>query len=237
MRAPDAPPHNIELEQALLGAMLVNNEAFHYVSAFLEPRAFFEPVHQKIYSVAADLIRVGKVANPITIKIFLPSDMDVAGLTASQYLARLAAEATTIINAADYGREIFNLATRRRLIDVGEYLVEAGRATDIKQNPGNLASGVIEELAEIVTTDAEHAGGMRTIGAAMMEYVDHVAAVYQGTASDDVIKTGLRDLDERTGGLKRGSLVILAGRPGMGKTTAALVVARDAARLAHGVAF
>src|ERR1700758_1467547 len=86
-------PHNIELEQALLGAILVNNEAFYRVSDYLEPRHFFEPIHQKLYEVTASLIRVGKTATPITLKTFLPPDIDVAGLTVSQYLARLAAEA------------------------------------------------------------------------------------------------------------------------------------------------
>src|SRR6187549_3872878 len=92
-------PHNIEAEQALLGAILVNNEAFYRVSDFLEPHHFFEPVHQKIYDTARGLIRGNKVATPITLKTFLPPDVDIAGLSVSQYLARLAAEATTVINA------------------------------------------------------------------------------------------------------------------------------------------
>src|SRR5580704_4500892 len=116
--APDAAPlyrtapHNIEAEQALLGAILVNNEAFYRVSDFLEPRHYFEPVHQRIYELASSLIRAGKVANPVTLKTFLPADADIAGLTVSQYLARLAAEATTVINAEDYGRTVYDLAIR-----------------------------------------------------------------------------------------------------------------------------
>src|SRR5215813_15203154 len=78
-------PHNIEAEQALLGAILVNNEAFYRVSDFLEPVHFFEPIHAKIYELAASLIRAGKVASPITLKTFLPPDLDIAGLNASQY--------------------------------------------------------------------------------------------------------------------------------------------------------
>src|SRR5947199_5027488 len=89
-------PHNIEAEQALLGALLVNNEAFYRVSDFLEPGHFFEPLHQKLFELAGSLIRAGKVATPVTLKTFLPADLDVAGLTVSQYLARLAAEATTV---------------------------------------------------------------------------------------------------------------------------------------------
>src|SRR5258707_7462372 len=97
-----AAPHNIEAEQALLGAILVNNEAFYRVSDFLEPPHFFEPIHAKIYELAASLVRARNVASPVTLKTFLPADFDVAGLTASQYLARLSAEATTAINADDY---------------------------------------------------------------------------------------------------------------------------------------
>src|SRR6201998_3169440 len=116
-------PHNIEAEQALLGAVLVNNAAPYRVSDFLEPLHFFEPIHQQIYDHARSLIRTGKLASPITLKTFLPGDIDIAGLTVAQYLARLAAEATTIINAADYGRAVYDLAIRRDLIGIGEDMV------------------------------------------------------------------------------------------------------------------
>src|SRR5881394_2549857 len=88
-----AAPHNIEAEQALLGAILVNNEALYRVTDFLEPQHFFEPIHQQIYDISRSLIRTGKLASPVTLKTFLPGDIDIAGLTPSQYLARLAAEA------------------------------------------------------------------------------------------------------------------------------------------------
>src|SRR5450755_3368854 len=116
-------PHNIEAEQALLGAILINNEAFYRVSDFLEPRHFFEPIHAKIYEVAASIIRAGKIATPVTLKTFLPPDADIAGLSPPQYLARIAADATTIINAEDYGRTIYDLAMRRDLIQIGEEMV------------------------------------------------------------------------------------------------------------------
>ncbi|MBC7575902.1 MAG: replicative DNA helicase, partial [Tardiphaga sp.] len=128
--APDAAtpayrtaPHNIEAEQSVLGAMLVNNDAFYRVSDFLKPEHFFEPIHQTIYETASSIIRAGKVATPVTLKTFLPTDTDLGGMTVGQYLARLAAEATTIINAHDYGRTIYELAIRRQLIHVGEDMV------------------------------------------------------------------------------------------------------------------
>src|SRR5438477_4218111 len=95
------PPHNIEAEQALLGAILVNNEAFYRVSDFLEPKHFFEPIHRRIFELAGGLMRANKTATPVTLKTFLPGDTDIAGLSLNQYLARLAAEATTTVNAED----------------------------------------------------------------------------------------------------------------------------------------
>src|ERR1700755_3578261 len=115
-------PHNIEAEQGLLGAILVNNDAFYRVSDFLQAKHFFLGVHQEIYDTAASLIRMGKVANPVTLKTFV-TEADLGGMTVSQYLARLAAEATTIINAQDYGRTIYELSLRRDLIGIGEGLV------------------------------------------------------------------------------------------------------------------
>src|SRR5256885_13246966 len=99
-----AAPHNIEAEQALLGAILVNNEAFYRVSDFLEPQHFFEPIHQQLYELAGNLIRAGKIATPVTLKTFLPADMDIGGLNARQYHPRLAAPATNVVHAADYRR-------------------------------------------------------------------------------------------------------------------------------------
>src|SRR5947209_19554925 len=118
--APDAgtpayrsAPHNIEAEQSLLGAILVNNDAFYRVSDFLEPKHFFEPLHQTIYETASSLIRMGKIATPATLKTFLPADTDVGGLTIGQYLARLPGEATTFVNHRRYVRPTNATAVRR----------------------------------------------------------------------------------------------------------------------------
>ena len=140
-------PHNIEAEQALLGAILVNNEAFYRVSDFLEPAHFFEPIHQKVYQLARDLIRAGKLATPVTLKTFLDASIDIGGLTVSQYLARLAAEATTIINAEDYGHTVYDLSIRRALIQVGEDMVNvalrrAGRLFAAQPDRGRRAAAI-----------------------------------------------------------------------------------------------
>jgi replicative DNA helicase len=222
-------PHNVELEQALLGAVLVNNEAFYRVSDFLEPRHFFEPIHQKLYDVAASLIRVGKTATPVTVKTFLPPDLDVAGLTANQYLARLAAEATTVINAADYGRTIYDLAIRRSLILIGEEMVNAAYDAPADERPQEQIEQAERNLYELAET-GRYDGGFQRFAQALTTAVEMAAHAYQRDGKLSGLATGLRTLDVKLGGLQKSDLVILAGRPGMGKTALATNIAYNVAR-------
>ena len=226
-------PHNIELEQALLGAILVNNEAFYRVSDYLEPRHFFEPVHQKLYEIAASLVRVGKTATPITLKTFLPSDLDVAGLTASQYLARLAAEATTVINASDYGRTIYDLAIRRALILIGEEVVNAAYDAPADERPQDQIEQAERSLYELAET-GRYGGGFQRFAQALTTAVEMAAHAYQRDGKLSGLATGLRDLDRMMGGLQKSDLIILAGRPGMGKSSLATNVGYNVAKAWEG---
>jgi len=226
-------PHNIELEQALLGAILVNNEAFYRVSDFLEPRHFFEPIHQKLYEIAASLVRVGKTATPITLKTFLPSDLDVAGLTASQYLARLAAEATTVINASDYGRTIYDLAIRRALILIGEEVVNAAYDAPADERPRDQIEQAERSLYELAET-GRYGGGFQRFAQALTTAVEMAALAYQRDGKLSGLATGIRDLDRMMGGLQKSDLVILAGRPGMGKSSLATNIGYNVARAWEG---
>jgi len=221
-------PHNIEAEQALLGAILVNNEAFYRVSDFLEPKHFFEPIHQKIYEVSASIIRTGKVATPVTLKTFLPPDIDVAGLTPPIYLARLAAEATTVINANDYGRTIYDLATRRDLIRIGEDMVNVAYDAPVDFAPQTQiedAERRLYELAEVGRYD----GGFLRFSDALKDAVDLASKAYQRDGHLSGLATGLIDLDHLMGGLQSSDLIIVAGRPGMGKTALATNIAYNIA--------
>src|SRR4051794_8435598 len=145
-------PQNIEAEQAVLGAILVNNEAFYRVSDFLEPQHFFEPIHQKIYELARSLVRANKLATPVTLKTFLPGDIDIAGMSVSQYLARLAAEATTVINAEDYGRTIYDLSIRRTLILIGEEMVNVAFDAPVDSVPRMQIEDAERQLFELAET-------------------------------------------------------------------------------------
>jgi replicative DNA helicase len=226
-------PHNIEAEQALLGAILVNNEAFYRVSDFLEPRHFFEPVHQNLYEIAGSLIRVGKIANPVTLKTFLPADVDIAGLTVSQYLARLAAEATTVINAADYGHTIYDLSIRRSLIVLGEEMVNVAFDAPVDFAPRDQIEDAERRLYELAET-GKYDGGFQRFAAALTTAVDMAARAYQRDGRLSGLATGLHDLDRMMGGLQPSDLIIVAGRPGMGKTSIATNIAYNIARAWRG---
>jgi replicative DNA helicase len=223
-----APPHNIEAEQALLGAILVNNEAFYRVSDFLEPKHFFEPIHRLIYEIIGGFVRVGKVANPVTLKTFLPGDLDIAGMSLNQYLAKLAAEATTIINAVDYGRTVYDLSIRRDLITIGEEMVVTAYDAPIEATPSSHIEDAERKLYQLAET-GRYDTGFQRFAQALTTAVDMAARAYERDGSLSGLATGLVDLDNKMGGLQQSDLVILAGRPGMGKTALATNIAYNVA--------
>jgi replicative DNA helicase len=226
-------PHNMEAEQALIGAILVNNEAFYRVSDFLEPAHFYEPIHQQIYELISNLIRAGKIATPVTLKTFLPSDVDIGGLSLNQYLARLAAEATTVINAADYGRTIGDLSVRRNLIRIGEDMVNVAFDAPVDFAPRDQIEDAERRLYEIAET-GRFGSGFQRFAQALTTAVDMAARAYQRDGKLSGLATGLRDLDAKMGGLQPSDLIIIAGRPGMGKTALATNVAYNIARAHRG---
>jgi replicative DNA helicase len=219
----------MEAEQALLGAILVNNEAFHRVSDFLEPKHFFEEIHQHIFDLASDLIHAGKPATPVTLKTFMRADLDVAGLTVNQYLARLAAEATTIINAEDYGRTVYDLWVRRHLIAIGEDMVNVAYDAPVDATPLSQIETVERALYELAGTGKNHSATLSQQQMAKAA-LDKAVHAYQHSGGLPGLSTGLVDLDNLMGGLQAPDLVILAGRPGMGKTALATSIACSVAR-------
>jgi len=221
-------PHNIEAEQALLGAILVNNEAFYRVSDFLLAEHFYEPVHREIYEVVGKIIRAGKAATPITVKTYLP-DRLVADVTMQQYLSRLAGEATTVLNAADYGQAVYDLSIRRTLIQIGEEMTATAYDADVEMT----APKQIEEAEKSLFDLAEkgrYDGGFVGFNDALTEAIKMAGEAYQrdGTLSGQA--TGLTDLDRLMGGLQKSDLIILAARPAMGKSALATNIAFHVAR-------
>ena len=222
------PPHNIEAEQALLGAIFINNDAFDRVSDFLKPEHFSEELHRRVFEVASQLIRAGKVATPITLKTFL-GEHDLGGVTVPQYLARLASEATTVINAQDYGRTIYDLAIRRSLIGIGEEIVNTAYDSPVEASPRDQIEEAERRLYE-VAEQGRYEGGFQRFSDALTTAIDMAAKAYERDGGLSGIATGLVDLDYKMGGLQSSDLVIVAGRPGMGKTALATNIAFNIAR-------
>ena len=174
--APETPvfreaPHNIEAEQALLGAILVNNEAIDRVSTFLKPGHFYDALHARIYEAASKLILSGKRATPITLKTFFQADPPVGELPVPQYLGLLAANATTIINAEDYGRTIYDLAIRRQLIQIGETMVNTAYDLPIDAPPSIQIEGAEQELYELAET-GKYGTGFEPFSSALTDAID-----------------------------------------------------------------
>lgn len=224
-------PHNIEVEQALLGSILNNNDAYYRVSEFLESSHFYEPVHQEIYSAAVNLIRSGKVATPVVILSFLAKTKVAGVLPIEQYIARLAAEATTVINAPDYARTIRDLSDRRSLIELAEQLKSS--AFGFEQPTNELIQTAEERLIELSNVEGERQGFMR-FDQAMLETLDMASRAYQREGGLSGTATGLIDLDHMMGGLQKSDLIVVAGRPGMGKTALATTIAYNIASAYEG---
>ncbi len=225
-------PNNIEAEQALLGAILVNNDAFYRVSDFLKPVHLYEPLHRKIFEIAGDIIRMGRIANPVTIKTHL-GDAKVGEMSVATYLARLAAEAVSIINAEDYGRTIYDLALRRALITIGEDIVNIAYDAPVDMPPQAQIEDTERRLFELAE-NGRYDGGFQAFNDAVATAIDMAAAAKERDGGLSGISTGIQSLDSKMGGLQRSDLIILAGRPGMGKTSLATNIAYNIAASYEG---
>jgi replicative DNA helicase len=222
-------PHNIEAEQALLGAILINNESFDRVSGFLQPNHFFEPLHGRLFEVMSKLIQAGKHASPITLKTFFDTEPPIGQLTVAQYLGRLAAAATTIINAQAYGRTIYDLAVRRELIVIGEDMVNLAYDSPVDAPPETQIEAVESRLFGLADK-GKYGSGFMSFGDATTDAIEMAARAYERDGGLSGLSTGLIDLDRMMGGLQSSDLIVLAGRPSMGKTALATNIAFNIAK-------
>ena len=225
-----AAPHNIEAEQALLGAILVNNEAHDRVSSFLEAHHFYDPLHQQIFETLSKLIASGKQATPITLRTFFETAEPIdANLTVPQYLGRLAANAATIINARDYGRTIHDLATRRQLILIGEDVVNAAYDSPVDFPPKEQIEEAETRLFSLAETD-KYGQGFLAFNNALTTAIEMAGNAYKRDGHLSGIATRFTGLDGKMGGLQSSDLIVLAGRPSMGKTALATNIAFNVAK-------
>ena len=236
---PLTPPHNLELEQAFLGAALTNNTCLDTVRAFLLPNHFFEPVHGDIYSAMLDMTGCGRTADPVKLKPYFDGDDRLSGVGGARYLVRLAASAASLINHGDYAREIVHLACRRQALAIAHAFsrrVATDRGTHTDTGFEDALAGLetgLHALSDVYTastgpavqdTPSLLAATLARIEAARNRSLD-------GSGAD--LSTGLAGLDACIGGLRRTHLTVVAGRPGMGKSALGLNIALNVARAGH----
>ena len=224
-----SPPANIEAEQALLGAILVNNAAYHRVSEFLRAVHFAEAVHGRIFEAIGKLIERGQIANPVTLKSLFDQDGALAEIGGAAYLARLAAAVVTIINTEDYGRTIHDLHLRRQLISIGEDVVNDAFTHDLDREAPQQIEEAERKLYELATVGSFE-GGFRDFKAALQEAIGQAEMAFKRAGRTTGVSTGYIDLDKLLGGLHASDLVVIAGRPSMGKTAIATNIGFNAAR-------
>ena len=223
------PPHNFEAEMALLGAILSNNRAYERCSEFLRPDHFADARHGSIYGAAGKLIERGQIADPVTLKSYFEADGSLDDIGGTGYLARLAASVVTIINADDYARAIHDDHLRRQLIGLGEDVVNRAYAVDLETTATDQIQIAEENLYELATK-GEYEGGFQTFDTALTSAIEIAEAAYKRDSHVTGVPTGLMDIDKLLGGLHPADLVVLAGRPSMGKTALATNIAFHAAR-------
>jgi len=222
-------PHNIEAEQAVLGALLIDNRAVEKVSEFLKPEHFYLPAHARIYEAVTKLVERGQLATPVTLKAAFESDPDLAQQGGAAYLADLAASVVAIFDVADYGRTIFELYLRRQLIALGEDVVNSAHEHDLDTPAADQIEAAERKLFELATT-GESGTGFVAFAKSLARAIDTAEAAYRRESHVTGVTTGLIDLNRKLGGLQPSDLVILAGRPSMGKTALATNIAFNAAQ-------
>ncbi|SEN78112.1 replicative DNA helicase [Pseudorhodobacter antarcticus] len=222
-------PHNIEAEQQLLGAILTNNDVFDRISSLVKAEHFYDPVHARIFDIAAARIQKNALASPVTLKAFLEDDAGLKELGGPAYLARLAGAAISSFAARDYAQMLYDLAVRRELIGLGRDIAARAAKVDVASEPKEQIIEAEQRLYKLGEQGVAERG-FQSFLKAVTEAVNVANAAYQRDGGLAGISTGLIDLDKKLGGLHPSDLLILAGRPSMGKTSLATNIAFNVAK-------
>jgi replicative DNA helicase len=223
------PPHNFEAEQALLGAILVNNAAYQRVAEFLKPEHFADPLHGKLFDALSRLIERGQVVSAMTLKTYVEQDEDMKAAGGAPYLARLSAASVHVIDAGDFGRTVHDLFLRRQLIDLGEGVVNGAFKPTIEETALEQIESAEKRLYDLASS-GQTEGGFKPFRSALTEAMVAAEAAYHREGKLTGVASGLFQLDQLLGGLHRSDLIILAGRPSMGKTALATNMAFNAVK-------
>ncbi len=229
IQAPETMPHSIEAEQQLLGAILTNNDIYDRVASVIGAKHFYDPVHARIFEISAARIAKNNLASPVTLKAFMEDDEGLQELGGPAYLARLAGAAISAFAVRDYANMIYDLAVRRDLIALGRDISAKAATVDVASEPREQiveAEQALYKLAEQGNSESGFQSFLSAINAA----VNVANTAYQRDGGLSGVSTGLIDMDSKLGGLHPSDLLILAGRPSMGKTSLATNIAFNVAK-------
>lgn len=217
-------PANIQAEQMLLGAILVNHDYLNIVSEFLRTEHFFEPLHQKIYHAIEVITEKGLIATPVTLRSMLERDELFQQLAGNDYLNKLVTISMMVINPLDYGKIIYDLAVRRNLIKIGEEVVNNAYDSSLEYDAGQQIEHAETKLYHLASEGVNDKSFVK-IGISLSESIASINRAMKNSEHVTGISTGLIDLDHQLSGFHNSDLVIIAGRPSMGKTAFAINLA------------
>ncbi len=220
-------PNNIEAEQSVIGSILISNEIFDDVNNYIVSKNFYDPMHQKIFSAIEKLIFSGMLANPITLKNYFENEKDK--LNIPEYLVKITRFSTSNRQAIEYSKLIYDLYVKRELIKISENTIDLAKRNEIDQNGQKIIEQSEKSLFDLAEKGA-FATSLIKFDDALKMTIDMASVAYKNEEGIVGVPTGLRDLDDRLGGLHKSDLVIIAGRPSMGKTALATNIAFNAAK-------
>jgi len=220
-------PNNIEAEQAVIGSILVSNDIFDEISTLISSINFYDPMHQRIFEAVESLIYKGMLANPITLKNYFEDEKD--DLDVPEYLVKITKFSTSVRQAVEYSKIIYDMFVRRELIKISEQTIDSAKLNELDTN-----GQTIIENSERLLFDLAEKGSFNSslvkFDEAMKQTIEMASAAYKNEEGIVGVPTGLRDLDDKLGGLHQSDLIIIAGRPSMGKTSLATNIAFNAAQ-------
>ena len=220
-------PNNIEAEQAVIGSILVSNDIFDEISTIISSINFYDPMHQKIYEAIESLIYKGMLANPITLKNYFEDEKD--DLNVPEYLVKITKFSTSVRQAIEYSKIIYDMFVRRELIKISEQTIDSAKLNELDTNGQNIIENSERLLFDLAEKGSFNSSLIK-FDEAMKQTIEIASAAYKNEEGIVGVPTGLRDLDDKLGGLHQSDLIIIAGRPSMGKTSLATNIAFNAAQ-------
>ena len=220
-------PNNIEAEQSLIGSILLNNEMFDEISLIVSNKNFYDPMHQKIYAAVEKLISGGMLANPITLKNYFENQKDE--LNIPDYLVKITKFSASSRQAYEYAKLIYDLFVKRELIKISENVIDTAKLNELDNDGQSIIENFEKSLFDLAEKGSISSSLVK-FDEAMKLTIEMASNAYKNDEGIVGVPTGLTDLDERLGGLHKSDLVIIAGRPSMGKTALATNIAFNAAK-------